>query len=87
MTQVTIAVPTFTGVHEQFTVEVDTTYPDGTDLPDEVTALVGGRPDNWNDEILGFIVGGGGSSARSADEMPYLADDIRAKLAIRSITG
>ncbi len=85
MAEITVAVPTFATLADQFTVDIDEpTWPDGSPIEGEITALVGGRPGDWNDAVLGFVIGGGGSTAVPAAELPALTRTVQSKMVAHS---
>jgi len=76
MTQVTIAVPTHETLSEEYEVDVEATWPDGSPITGDITAIVTGQVGDPNCEISSIVVDAGGSEAISVDELPDLRSRI-----------
>ena len=92
MVEVTIAVPTLDELSIEYTVEVEEpTFPDGSALERDVTAIVGGHPGRPDDEILGVVFPNGdervdhSTSAQDGDVYPELTAAIRQAMTSHAI--
>jgi hypothetical protein len=92
MVEVYIAVPTMDALSVEYTVEVDQpTFPDGSVLDRDITAIVGGHPGRPNDEILGIVFPNDdermehSTSAQDANVYQELMEAIRRAMASHAI--